>query len=905
MRASVAVLATLAVLASGGLPASATAATYLVGTPSDVTGTCGSPASGPCSLRQLIEYENHLAVTPTPPDTIALPGGKYELTHGELVITQSLAINGAGARTTHVARGGDTSPARVFKVIVPTGGTAPKVGISGLEISGGTAGESNGFFGGDVYNAGDLVLEEDWITAGTASSGGGVSNDTGTLLLQRSLVSGNHASTGGADSGGIQNHGSAAGKKGVLKIEDSTIAGNDARLGGGVFSWSDAADGNEVLIVNSTIANNTTQNESSGEARGPGAGLLASDGKIEAVGSIVAFNNEIAGGTFVKTNCSTSGSATIVSGGYNLESESDCGFKSIGDLQFMFPAFSSSAPQDNGGNTDTLALMPTSPAVDAIPTSFPACGGLDQRDVARPQGAGCDIGAVELVPFMIGPTEEHVFSGKLTTVEFGVSGTPTIHWGDGHESKATVHESEIDGSHTYAEEGTYNGSVTYADDSGTHQFPFQANVADGSLGATGEPLSGTAGVPLSSVVASFTDGDPGGVASDYTASIDWGDGSSTTGAISSAGKSFAVTGSHTYASAGVYKTAVTVSDIGGAKAIGDGSVNVERAPTLELAQPAAATLVGSPTSITATVMEDGAAQPGKLVTFTVTGANPQFGSAATNAAGQAIFTYAGTNPGTDHIVASFLDKSGKTVVSNEVTRTWTAPSPPPSPPKSEVLPSKVELPAPTLGKTVNIEVVSGLVFVKLPKGAHFSTVSALLNFPASPLTALASLSKGFGFVPLNEARQIPVGSTLDTTEGVARLTSATASVGKPQSGDFGAGIFTILQNRKQRGLVVLNIVNTQSPRKLCATIGKAKKAQAAARHLSSKVLGRLSGNAHGKYTTNGKYSAATVRGTIWSVANRCDGTLTQVSRGVVSVRDFALRKTITLHAGQRYLAKAP
>jgi hypothetical protein len=41
------------------------------------------------------------------------------------------------------------------------------------------------------------------------------------------------------------------------------------------------------------------------------------------------------------------------------------------------------------------------------------------------------------------------------------------------------------------------------------------------------------------------------------------------------------------------------------------------------------------------------------------------------------------------------------------------------------------------------------------------------------------------------------------------------------------------------------------------------------------------------------------------VANRCDGTLTQVSRGVVSVRDFALRKTITLRAGQRYLAKAP
>jgi ferric-dicitrate binding protein FerR (iron transport regulator) len=71
------------------------------------------------------------------------------------------------------------------------------------------------------------------------------------------------------------------------------------------------------------------------------------------------------------------------------------------------------------------------------------------------------------------------------------------------------------------------------------------------------------------------------------------------------------------------------------------------------------------------------------------------------------------------------------------------------------------------------------------------------------------------------------------------------------------------------------------------------------------VLGRLNGNAHGKYVTRGQYSAATVRGTAWNVINRCDGTLTQVSRGVVSVRDFLRRKTITLHAGQHYLAKAP
>jgi hypothetical protein len=65
----------------------------------------------------------------------------------------------------------------------------------------------------------------------------------------------------------------------------------------------------------------------------------------------------------------------------------------------------------------------------------------------------------------------------------------------------------------------------------------------------------------------------------------------------------------------------------------------------------------------------------------------------------------------------------------------------------------------------------------------------------------------------------------------------------------------------------------------------------------------LNANAHGKFTTKGQYSAATVRGTVWSVTNQCDGTLTKVQRGVVSVRDFVRRKTITLFTGQSYLAR--
>jgi hypothetical protein len=222
------------------------------------------------------------------------------------------------------------------------------------------------------------------------------------------------------------------------------------------------------------------------------------------------------------------------------------------------------------------------------------------------------------------------------------------------------------------------------------------------------------------------------------------------------------------------------------------------------------------------------------------------------------------------------------------------PPPPPSPPSGVLTLREVHLSAPVLGKTVNVQPVSGVVFVKLPAGAH-------LTRAGSGPRASASLSKGVGFVPLTEARQIPVGSTLDTTGGVVALTTATASA-KTQFGDFGAGIFTILQDRRQRGLTNLNLVKPQNQRRVCATVGK--RAGVASR-LSSKVLGRLRGSAHGKFTTRGQYSAATVRGTIWSVTNRCDGTFTQVTRGIVSVRDFVRRRTITLHAGQHYLAKAP
>ncbi len=69
-------------------------------------------------------------------------------------------------------------------------------------------------------------------------------------------------------------------------------------------------------------------------------------------------------------------------------------------------------------------------------------------------------------------------------------------------------------------------------------------------------------------------------------------------------------------------------------------------------------------------------------------------------------------------------------------------------------------------------------------------------------------------------------------------------------------------------------------------------------------MARLFGNGKGRFRTTGRHSAATVRGTIWLTEERCDGTLTRVTRGIVSVRDFARKKTISVRAGNSYLARA-
>jgi hypothetical protein len=189
------------------------------------------------------------------------------------------------------------------------------------------------------------------------------------------------------------------------------------------------------------------------------------------------------------------------------------------------------------------------------------------------------------------------------------------------------------------------------------------------------------------------------------------------------------------------------------------------------------------------------------------------------------------------------------------------------------------LPAPRLGRTENVAPVNGKVFV---------------------------LSGG-RLVPLTGARQIRSGAEVDALHGTLSLTAATGNAKKTQTGTFGGAVFRVTQAKAgaSKGLTTLTLINNAfkgAPSYATCRAHNALAASAAA--VSSRTLQLLHASAHGRFRTTGRYSAATVRGTKWTIADRCDGTLTRDITDSVAVSDFVRHKTIILHAGQSYLAKA-
>jgi hypothetical protein len=146
-----------------------------------------------------------------------------------------------------------------------------------------------------------------------------------------------------------------------------------------------------------------------------------------------------------------------------------------------------------------------------------------------------------------------------------------IDWGDGSvvATAAVVSGANgsfaVQGSHTYGEEGLFRITTTITDadtSSNTGTAIGMANVSDNYLLADGRTI--VSADPVNAVVATFHDADPGGVTSDYTTTIDWGDGSAaSSGTVTLMAGGFAVTGRHSYTALGPHDLTVVICDVGG------------------------------------------------------------------------------------------------------------------------------------------------------------------------------------------------------------------------------------------------------------------------------------------------------------------------------------------------------
>jgi hypothetical protein len=280
--------------------------------------------AGPGSLRQAI-------VDVMPGGTIVVPSGSYGVASGELAISKSLAISGAGAATTIISNVGSS---RVFH----TSGSGNTITISGVTVSLGhpptTMGAVSG--GGILNDAAKLTLSDDVIAdnladadaarpggMGGVADGGGVFNGGGgTLVVQDSEIMDNKATAVGASTkaGGFA-EGGGIDTGGTATIEGSTFSGNRADASGGAGGSGSISEGgglNATAAGPTTLLATTFTGNVAVATAGAGG---ASGGSVEG------------GGAFMVTNEPTM-SATNVTFTGNLAQTSAGGIVEAGGLSF-------------------------------------------------------------------------------------------------------------------------------------------------------------------------------------------------------------------------------------------------------------------------------------------------------------------------------------------------------------------------------------------------------------------------------------------------------------------------------------------------------------------------------------------------------------------------------------------
>jgi CSLREA domain-containing protein len=449
-------------VAAGGLTAGATLAfsgvaqaapvTYTVGTNADDStgGACTTPANTDCSLREAISLANANA---DPGDTIVfnsnLTGATITLTTGELSVTKPVTITGPGASQLTVD---GRALSRIFNVD-PTTPSDP-VSIESMTISHGYEGSSSG---GAIFNEdADLTLTNDVISDSYATydnfvRGGGVYTDVGSLAVDSSTISGNHAFYGGGigsmtgsvtvtDSTLSDNHADGHGPPNYdrgyggginayaadVTVTGSTIDNNVGGYdGGGIYSAS-GGNGGAVTVTNSTIANNHALNDDGGAvwiccgetndaltviaSTVTGNTAATNSGGLESyiTNQAPVLQNSIVSGN---TGGNPPADDLYAESGYEFQASFDLiGVPTITFINDIVGNVLGGNPRlgplaDNGGPTVTMAPQCGSDAIDQG-KAFALTE--DQRGLTRPVGLtdypdsgatgadGSDIGAVEL-----------------------------------------------------------------------------------------------------------------------------------------------------------------------------------------------------------------------------------------------------------------------------------------------------------------------------------------------------------------------------------------------------------------------------------------------------------------------------------------------------------------------------
>jgi Putative Ig domain len=378
-----------------------------VATAATITVTTNDPSvisDGQCSLIEAIVNANNDAATHADcvagsgADTIVLPANanvtltnvydnQYGLT-GLPRITSRITIEGNGAV---IARQG-SAPAFGLMAVSNSGDLT----LQSVTLSGGSSSE-----GGGVSNRGALTIDESTISGNTAR---GVFNYAGTLIIENSTISNN-------TSGGLFNAGNTS-------IINSTISGNTANSGGGVFNFYGI-----LTIENSTISGNTAN-----VGGGVYNSFYFSDGNLILNRSLIAGNqatvaSEIQNRSIVTANnfnlFGTNGHAGVV--GFTPGPTDIVPARGVQVADILGPL------ENNGGPTQTHALVSSSPAINAgnLGGCVDSAGALlttDQRGFPRPfNGTICDIGSYELQadPLTVGVT-------AVATGEAGVSFTSDL-----------------------------------------------------------------------------------------------------------------------------------------------------------------------------------------------------------------------------------------------------------------------------------------------------------------------------------------------------------------------------------------------------------------------------------------------------------------------------------------------